>query len=587
MTLGKILHRNSQQYPDKAALAFRDRIITFSELNEMANKLANGLLNMGLEKGDRVAVLMPKIPEVIVTFLAVAKAGGVIFPVNYKLKSADLRKIFNYVSPAIIISDSMYSPLLNKLFRPSHPLSKIIYIGKKNGNGGYGYDDLMNTEIDEQPNIEINETDVVYLNYTSGTTGIPKGVLTTHANIIWNTIACIDAFEFTHDDIHLSMFAVYMHPHELFVRGLYLGGTSVLTDSIFPKTVASEITKNKVTAFMAVPYLYKSLFPLAKSHEYDFSSLRIPEAGGMYSPPEFVETFEELFGTQFLPVWGSTETTGVAVATRPGDEFRPGSIGKSCLNHEIRVIDSKGREVGLGEEGEMIIKGPGVMQGYFNLSAETEAVLHQDWYHTGDIVKKDEDGYLYFLGRRAGLMKVGGMKVYPLEIVEAVSAHPAVEEVAVVAERDPMRGERPKAFVVLKKNTVCSESELKAFLRSRLADYKIPRKFEFLDELPHTASGKIIKGELEKPKFKASESETEGHLQHLLEVDRKIVELINERAEINLRIRDILEPKKHSIFYPDYEEDHIRKVLDENKGPLYDESMEDIFQKIRSVIRML
>ena len=587
MTLGKILHRNSQQYPDKAAIAFRDRIITFSELNEMANKLANGLLNMGLEKGDRVAVLMPKIPEVIVTFLAVAKAGGVIFPVNYKLKSDDLRKIFNYVSPAIIVSDSMYAPLLNKLFRPSHPLSKIIYIGKKALNGGYGYDDIMKKEIDTQPNIEINESDVVYLNYTSGTTGIPKGVLTTHSNIIWNTIACIDAFDLTHDDVHLSMFAVYMHPHELFVRGLYLGGTSVLTDSIFPKTVAKEITANKVTAFMAVPYLYKSLFPLAKSPDYDFSSLRIPEAGGMYSPPEFVVTFQELFGKQFLPVWGSTETTGVVVASRLGDKFRPGSIGKPCLNHEIRVVNSKGVEVPFGEEGEMIVKGPSVMQGYFNLPAETESVLHLDWYHTGDIVKKDEDGFLYFLGRRAGLMKVGGMKVYPLEIVEAITAHSAVDEVAVIAERDPMRGERPKAFVVLKKGASCSESELKGFLRSRLSDYKIPRKFEFLDELPHTASGKIIKGELEKPKMKVSDSETEEHLQHLLEVDRKIVELINERAEISLRIRDILEPKKHSIFYPDYDEEHIRKILEENKGPIYDESMEDIINKIRSVIRML
>ena len=587
MTLGKILQRNSQQNPDKVGILYRDRKITFAELDEMVNRLANGLLNLGLEKGDRVAVLMSKIPELIITFLAVAKAGGVIFPVNNKLKSGDLRTIFNYVSPAVVVSDPVFSPMLDKLLRPSHPLSKIIFLGAPGDRGGYFFDDILNREFDQAPDIKLKENDVVYLNYTSGTTGVPKGVLTTHANIIWNTIACIDAFQLTQEDIHLCMFAVYAHPHEFFARGLYLGGTSVLVDSIFPKTIAREITEKRVTAVMAVPYAFKSLLPLAKSTDYDFSSLRIPEAGGMYSPPEFVEKFEELFERKFLPVWGSTETTGVAVATRPEEESKPGSIGRSCLNYDVRVVNSKGEEVPDGEAGEMIIKGPGVMNGYFNLPAETEAVLRQNWYHTGDIVNRDEENRLYFLGRQAGLMKVGGLKVYPLEIVEAISAHPSVEEVAVVAERDPMRGERPKAFIVLKKNQAVSESELRGFLRARLADYKIPRKIEFMRELPKTSGGKIIKGDLEKGDKERIDTDTEGYFQHLKEIDHKLVELLNERAEITLKMREILEPKKHSIFYPDYEESIIRAVLEENKGPIYDESLEAIFEKIRSVIRML
>jgi long-chain acyl-CoA synthetase len=306
----------------------------------------------------------------------------------------------------------------------------------------------------------------------------------------------------------------------------------------------------------------------------------------MYSAPEFVKKFEDLFEREFYPVWGSTETTGVISATRPGD-YHPGSIGKPCLNHEIRVVNSHGEEVPDGEEGEMIVKGPSVMNGYFNLPAETEAVLKKDWYFTGDIVRKDDAGRLYFLGRQTGMMKVGGMKVYPLEIVEAISAHPDIDEVAVIAERDPMRGERPKAFVVQKKKASLTESALRAFLRAKLADYKIPRKIEFIDELPRTAGGKIIKGDLDKHVPRQISDDTEELLQHLLEIDIKILELINEKADITLKIRDMFEPKKHTIFLPDYEEEHIRKVLEENKGPIYDSTMEDIFEKIRSVIRIL
>ena len=587
MTLCKILQRNSQQYPDKIGIAYRDRRITFAELNEMVNRLANGLLNLGLEKGDRVAILMPKTPEVIITFLAVAKAGGVTFPVNYKLQASDLRTIFNYVSPAVVVSEYMYSPLLEKLFIPSHPLSKVIFTGGINKDFGYSFDDILNRESDAEPDLKLKEKDVVYLNYTSGTTGIPKGVLTTHANIIWNTISCIDAFGFTHQDVHLSMFPVYAHPHELFARGLYLGGTSVLVDSIYPKTVAREISEKGATAMMAVPYFFKSLFPLVKKPEYDFSKLRILEGGGMYSPPEFVEKVQERFEKKYLPVWGSTETTGVVVATRPEDEYRHGTIGRACLNCDVRVVNSQGEEVADGVEGEMVVKGPSVMQGYFNLPADTEAVLKKDWYHTGDIVKRDQDGYFHFLGRRSGMMKVGGMKVYPLEIVEAITAHPEVDEVAVVAERDTLRGELPKALIVRQEGSTLSESELRGFLRSRLTDYKIPKHIEFREELPRTAGGKIIKGELDKKKPRAGETAINEEFEHLLEVDRKLVELLNERAEAALRLKGALEPKKHTLFYPDHEERLLRQVLEENKGPIYDESLEKIFNTIKAVIRIL
>jgi acyl-coenzyme A synthetase/AMP-(fatty) acid ligase len=262
-------------------------------------------------------------------------------------------------------------------------------------------------------------------------------------------------------------------------------------------------------------------------------------------------------------------------------------MGKACLNYDIRVVNSRAEEVPDGVDGEMVIKGPGVMQGYFNLPSETEAVLRQDWYHTGDIVRKDEDGFLFFLGRQSGMMKVGGMRVYPLEIVEAMTAHSMVEEVAIVSERDPMRGERPKAFVVLTEGSALSESELRGFLRSRLPDYKIPRKIDFLKELPKTAGGKIIKGELEKKSQSLTEDELEEEFEILAAIDRKLVELLNERAEATLKLIESIEPKKHSVFYPDYEERLLRLALEENKGPIFDESLEDIFEKIRSVIRML
>jgi len=586
MTLGKILQRNAQQYPDKAAILFQEERITFSQLNDLVNRLANGLLNLGLEKGDRVAILMPKTPEVIITFLAVARAGGVIFPVNYKLKSDDLRTIFNYVSPQIVVSERIYRPLLEKLFLPYHPLSKIIFTGKRSKKD-LNLKDIIDKESSDEPQVKVKESDFVYLNYTSGTTGVPKGVMTSHANIVYNTIAAIAAFNFTHQDVHLCMFPSYMHPHELFARSLYLGGTAVISDSIFPKTIAREIEDKKVTAMMAVPYFYKSLFPLVKNKDYDFSSLRISEAGGMYSPPEFVERFSELFKLDLFPVWGSTETTGIATAVRPNEGYKPGTIGRACLNYDIKVVDFHGDEVPDGQEGEMIIKGPAVMKGYFNLPGETESVLKNEWYFTGDIVRKDEKGYIYFLGRKSGMMKVGGMKVYPLEIVEAISSHPEVDEVAVVSERDAMRGERPKAFIVLNQGSNLSEGELRGYLRTKLADYKIPRKIEFIKELPRTSGGKIIKGDLDKKSGRLRPAETREEIEQLAEIDRKLVELLNERAEAVIKLQEKLEPQKHSIFFPDYEESLLRKTLEENKGPIYDESLEEIFDKIRAVIRLV
>lgn len=584
MTLDRMLERATQSNPEKPAILSRNGDLTYRQFNNQVNALANGLLNLGLKRGDRVAMLLPKIREAIVAFLGVIRAGGVIAPINMRLKSDTLRVTFNHIDPFAVISEPLYLPLLTKFFLSSHPQGKVILTGTLNAAKRgklIEFDRILEKESERAPQLKIEESDVAYLNYTSGTTGIPKGAITTHGNLIWNTKGAIEMLKMEGRDVHMCMFPVYAHPHEIFCRSIYLGGTTVLLDSMYPKTIGRAIEEFKVTCLMAVPPFFKSLFSLARTREFNFSSLRVPEAGGVYSSEDFSKEFEDIFGRRFIPVWGSTETTGIALATPPTDDYRLGSLGQPCPGYEVRVMGSGGHDVEVDEVGELVISGPGVVQGYYNLPEETEKTFHHKACHTGDMVRKDADGFFYFLGRRSGLMKVAGLKVYPTEVETVLLSHPFIEEAAVIALPDSLRGEIPKAFVVPKSNAALDPKEIRLFCREYLADYKVPPQIEIRSELPKTETGKISHAELAQEALDAlGEDEAKSLQRRVNAIDLKILDLLNQRVELVQRILALRGKADQPLYSSLRGDEVVARVIEENKGPIYDEAVEEIFRRI-------
>lgn len=492
MTLIEILERNAEDTPEKTAIIYHNTKITYRELNDAVNKLANVLTAMGLKKSDRVAFMLPRIPELVITFLSTAKAQGIAVPINFELLDDKIRDVLNNITPRYFIVHKQFLELAKRAVPKDSEIS-IIVVGE-NYEGEYiSWKELQKGKNPDNFLPAPDKDDIVYLNYTSGSTGNPKGAVTTHSNIYWNTIAAVDALKLTHDDIHLCIFAPFAHPHEIFSRPLYLGGTMVLVDKIYPKSIAEAIAKHRVTAMMGLAPMYETLLELIEQRTYDLSSLRVPESGGMHTRIELIERFRQKTSVPIIPVWGSTETTGIALANHPNEHMPAGSVGKPCAYYEAKIVDENDNELPDGEIGEMIFKGLAVVKGYHEENTNGKICFKNGWYYSGDLGRKDKDGSFYFVDRKTGMMKVAGLKVYPMEIEMVLMSHPDIKEAAVVSVKDRLRGEVPRAIIVGRNGNTLTEEEIVGFCKKRLPHYKLPRMVEIRESLPKIGSGKINK----------------------------------------------------------------------------------------------
>lgn len=491
MTLTEQLERNAKHRPEKPAIVFHASVLTYRELNEAVNRAANGMLRAGMQKGDRVGMMLPRVPELIITFLAAAKAGGIAVPMNFELPSDGIRSVLTRTAPRFLFVAAAYAGLAHAAL-PSDHGATVIVAGQAD-QGWLSWDTFLSGGLPGNPGLPLRGSDVVYLNYTSGSTGDSKGAVTTNDHIYFNTLAAVQALGLKADDVHLCMFAPFAHPHELFARPLFLGGTMVMLENVYPKSLAQAIEDNNVTCMMGLAPMYENLLEVIQNKRYNLSSLRIPESGGMFTRLDLIERFQQTVGVPIIPVWGSTETTGIALANRPHEGVVPLSAGKPCPTYEIKIVDDEGEELPVGETGEMIFKGPGVIQRYYNDSSSTSGSFRDGWYYSGDLGRRDKEGNFYFVERKRGMMKVAGLKVYPLEIEQVLLDHPAVKEAAVISSKDRLRGEVPKAIIVGREGADLTEKEVLAFCRERLAHYKVPRVVELRDSLPKIGSGKINK----------------------------------------------------------------------------------------------
>lgn len=578
MTTGHVLQEKTKKHPNRHAIISKEGTITYADLFGLSCSFANGLLDYGFKKGDRVGVLTRKTPETVIAYLGMGLIGVIGVPLSFHYREERLRQVISATSIRLIVVDEAFMPVVAPLKSQGCDFS-VVTIGNNKGKSDYIWNDFLSAAGSDYPDVGIHDDDVFYLNFTSGSTGVPKAVATTHAHIHWNTLSSLEALNIKDDQKHLCMFAVFSHPHEIFARPLWTGGTMVLLDSLYPKSIASMISDHSISAIMGLAPMYEMLLPFANSERYDFSSLTLVESGGMFTHPELQSKFLDNFGIAIRPVWGSTETTGVALAV-PQLAGVTRSCGKTAPYYTVKVIDNNGNEVPHGETGEMIIQGPAVVNSYLDDDNETEKCFHDGWFYTGDMVFQDSDDLFYFRGRESGMMKVGGLKVFPQEIEDTIQALNQVEDVAVVPVTEKLRGEVPQAFVVLKEDEILDAQQIKDYCRKNLANYMIPKKIVFRQSLPKTSTGKIDKNVLIQEMNGEYTPSKSVEMQRFIErIDLKLLQLMNERTRVSISLREIKKQNGEPLFSPGEEEETITRILGFNSGPLHDEFVERFFQE--------
>ncbi len=489
-SLSDILSLRARVNSDSPFLAYENKVWSYSEFDRLVETIARNLKQYGFHPGHRVATFQQRRPEMIAAFLAVSRAGGLPTPINFQLKEPKLSELLSIIHPQWVISDGEFLSLLECHAQVLPPRSNWILSDLPNT-----IDVPWSAFLKPAPCADFPDhapDGISYIHFTSGSSGRPKGVLSTHENIWANTNSAIQALNLCPEDCHLNLFAAFAHPHEIIARALHLGGKVVLVDTLKPNTIAAAARLHEVTCVMAVPSVYEIVFK-SLLDDPRLDTIRLFEAGGEMTQQKLIDQFRAKRGVAITPVWGSTETSGIAFAA-PREAERPtASVGLLCPGFEARIVDEAGKETETGQPGSLLLKSKAVMRAYLDNVKESEDVLRDGWYSTGDIFSTDSAGFFYFLGRTDEMFKIRGNKVYPFEVEQVLLSHPGVAKAAVVGRQTANRGLQPVAFIVLKPGHVLSPEELRAFCRKQLTSFKVPRRIFFRDSLPTTGSGKVVK----------------------------------------------------------------------------------------------
>ncbi|MCS6949031.1 MAG: long-chain fatty acid--CoA ligase [Armatimonadota bacterium] len=500
MNLFQMLLQSAQRDPDRTALIFRDQPISYAQLLGAVSGVAKGLQELGIEKGDRVALLLPNVPQFVMAYYGCQALGAIAVPANPLLKPDELRYIYNDAGVKAALTIPLLADVLRAV-KPQVPSLQHLLIAGGEEPDFLPFDALWQqpAPVPTPPEFNPREHPAVFL-YTSGTTGFPKGCMLSHRNLIANCESCVPVLEMSASDNFLTVLPLFhafagtvcMH------LAIHVGCTSTLVERFTPDGVLEMIEKHRCTIFPAVPTMFAAILHFPLPREYDLSSLRACISGGAPMPVAVMEAFEKRFGVVILEGDGPTECSPVTSVNPLRGVRKPGSVGLPIPGVEMKIFDDNDNEVPVGELGEIVVRGENVMLGYYNQPEATAEAMRSGWYHTGDIGKMDEDGYFYIVDRKKDMIIVGGLNVYPREVEEVLHSHPAVAEAAVVGEYDELRGEEPVAYVVLKPGAEATERELIRYCRQRLANFKVPKRVEFRESLPKSGTGKILKRLLRK-----------------------------------------------------------------------------------------
>jgi len=500
LVLGEILARNARREPGRTALVFEDRSLTFAELDRRVNQLANTLATRGVARGDKVAVLMYNSLEVVESFFAVQKLGACPVPVNFRLAASEVSYILEDSDAVAVLTDGQLTQLALDATRAIPAVRFVATTGQAFG-GAEAYEDLVASGDPNSPDSDVEESDLAFLMYTSGTTGRPKGAMLTHQNLVMNTVNWVIEMEARPGDVWLSGLPLF---HIGGVNGLlpfiYLAGTCVITPSTNFDALESLrlLEKHAVTMCYFVPTQWQQICSLTEASEVDTGLLRRALWGASQAPPSTLQLLVETFpSVGIVNAFGQTEMSSNTCFLKADDAVRKmGSVGLPAVNVEVRVVDERGDDVQPGEVGEIVYRGPTVMAGYYKKPEATEEAFRGGWFHSGDLVRQDDEGFLYVVDRVKDMIISGGENIYPAEVERAVERHPAVAEVAVVGVPHPRWVETPVAVVVPAGEEHPQTEEVMEFVKADLASYKKPSAVVYVEELPRNASGKILKREL-------------------------------------------------------------------------------------------
>jgi long-chain acyl-CoA synthetase len=525
--LYSLLVDSAKAHPDKTCIHFEGRNLSYSEVDDISSRFASALVSLGLKKGDRVAVFMPNLPQLVMSFFAILKAGGVVVMCNPIYKERELEHQLGDSGAEIVVACRTVAKGMD-LFQSleacrgrlslkhviATSLTDYLPAVKKRLAGLAGIKDVprentldfvklveTSTPLANLTGVDPIE-DVAVLQYTGGTTGVAKGAMLTHYNLVSNAVYGARLFPLSEKDVSLCVLPLF-HIYGLTVTmnaPIAVGGTLVLLPSFHVDEVAKAIEKERVTTFSGAPAMYIAINSKPNAKDFHLHSVKACMSGGSALPPAVRRKFMELTGGNLVEGYGLSETSPVThVNPLVGGVVKDGSIGPPFCGTDAKIVDAENRyrTLGVGEVGELAVKGPQVMKGYWNQQAETDAVLEDGWFLTGDIAKMDEDGYFFVVDRKKDMINVGGFKVYPREVEDVLFEHPDIKEAGVVGISDEFSGEAVKAFVVLKDpSKSLAEQGVLDFCKSRLAKYKVPKKVEFVDELPKTLIGKVLRRKL-------------------------------------------------------------------------------------------
>lgn len=503
MNLPLKLAEQSQLFPDKEAVIYHAQRISYKQLNTMIDKLANGLKQSGILPGDRVLLVMENCPEFIISYYAIIKIRGIVVPVNPHYTLNEYSLIMLDALPSAVITNHQLVPVFRKLSAEIKIANGIIATGYKNGEKNVQpFERVLDSGADTfTPDKIANRHDVIELLYTSGTSGTPKGAMLTHHNLYRNALTFAQCCQITSSDRSLLIAPAHHAAAQTCVMNtsLLVGATLVVHDGWRgPKPLLEAIQNEKITFYFGPPTMYALLVKYPDIDKYDLGSWRLAFTGAAPTPPDVFKAFEEKFGFHLIEGYGLTETSPVATAVPVDGLYKPGSIGVPLPGVEVKTVDYEDREVPVNQIGEIVIKGHNVMKGYYNRPEETNWVMRNGWFHTGDLGYMDSDGYFFIVDRKKDLIIRGGLNIYPREIEEVLYAHPMIFDAAVVGVPDPIMGEEVMAFVLLREGSQVTPEEIQEFCADKLARYKIPKFIRFVENLPKTTSGKLLRGELRK-----------------------------------------------------------------------------------------
>ena len=508
MTLGKMLDDNARRFHHRACLLFHDRRITYGELADLTDHYARAMYDIGIRKGDRVAVWALNCPEFFIAYYGNAKLGAISVPVNTMFTPEEAHYILDNAGAKAIVAHSSFEPALHQLWQRLPELQHGVVIPTEDTDSEFTtWDDLLRQGADALAYADESALDfkhepqpreVAVFLYTSGTTGHPKGTMLSHRNLLWDADATRQALPLSYEDVGLCVLPMFHSFAELvfMIFPLTVGASAAILERFHPAAVLQAIHDHKVTLFGGVPSMFAMLLQVPRDQRPPVTTVKYWVSGGAALPATVFESFKEEFGMAIIEGDGPTECSPVVSVNPVAGPHKLGSVGRPLPGIQVRILDDNDREVGTGEIGEIAVKAPSVMVGYHNEPEATAEAMRGGWFHTGDMGRVDEDGYIYIVDRKKDMLICSGMNVYPREVEEVLYQHSAVAEAAVVGMPDELRGEVPIAFVALAEGEEATEKELILFCRERLARFKVPRKIEIRDRLPKSGTGKVLKRDL-------------------------------------------------------------------------------------------